>query len=58
LLNDGWRVGIVWECILRGRHKDIPGAVDKLAAWLRSDARIIELRGPALSASRSAIKGH
>lgn len=46
LLDAGWRVGTVWECTLRGRHRDVPGTVDALAEWLRGDARLIELRGP------------
>lgn len=45
LLEAGWRVGIVWECILRGRDRDISGAVEALSSWLRSDVRTIELRG-------------
>lgn len=45
LLAAGWRVGIVWECVLRGRDRDISGAVEALASWLRGDARTIELRG-------------
>lgn len=44
LLDAGWRVGVVWECALRGRGRDIPGTVDALAAWLRSDTSTIELR--------------
>jgi len=44
LLDAGWRVGTVWECALRGRGKDIPGTVEALAAWLRSDSRTAELR--------------
>lgn len=45
LFDAGWRVGIVWECALRGRGKDVDGAVEALAVWLRSGARAIELRG-------------
>jgi len=50
LLDAGWRVGTVWECALRGRHRDVPGAVDALAEWLRGDVRSIELRGPFITA--------
>jgi DNA mismatch endonuclease (patch repair protein) len=46
LLAAGWRVGVVWECRLRGRYKDVSGSVDALSAWLRSDVRELELRGP------------
>lgn len=44
LLDRGWRVAVVWECALRGRGGDIPGTVEALASWLRSDTQIIELR--------------
>jgi DNA mismatch endonuclease, patch repair protein len=54
LLDDGWRVGTVWECALRGRDRDIPGAIDALAAWLQGDAKTIELRGPRTSAASAA----
>ncbi|MCA8349938.1 very short patch repair endonuclease [Burkholderia cepacia] len=45
LLNGGWRVGIVWECALRGAEKNIEGVALSLADWLRSDARLFEVRG-------------
>lgn len=45
LLENGWRVGIVWECAIRGRGRDVPSVIDTLIAWLRSDIRSIELRG-------------
>lgn len=51
LLDAGWRVGTIWECALRGRDRDIPGAIDVLAAWLQGDTQIIELRGPTPSVS-------
>lgn len=45
LLANGWRVGIVWECALRGAGKNIEGVAGSLADWLRSDAPLIEVRG-------------
>lgn len=51
LLDAGWRVGTIWECALRGRDRDIPRAIDVLAAWLQGDTQIIELRGPTPSVS-------
>ena len=45
LLTSGWRVGIVWECAVRGTGKDIEGAAQSLANWLRSSAPFIEERG-------------
>lgn len=44
LLDAGWRVATVWECALRGRNRNISGAVDALAEWLNSDALTLELR--------------
>ena len=45
LLEAGWRVGVVWECALRGRGKDVAGTIEALASWLRSCTRGIELSG-------------
>jgi DNA mismatch endonuclease (patch repair protein) len=44
LLASGWRVGIVWECALRGAGKNIEGVAQRLADWLRSEASLIEVR--------------
>jgi DNA mismatch endonuclease (patch repair protein) len=42
----GWRIGTVWECALKGRTKaDFPEAMQKLAAWIRSDQQTITIRG-------------
>lgn len=35
LMNEGWRVLVVWECSLRGRGRSSPEAVlDAIAGWL------------------------
>ncbi len=44
LQENGWRVGIVWECALRGAGKNIEGVAQGLADWLRSDTPLIEVR--------------
>ncbi|MHA6324541.1 very short patch repair endonuclease [Roseivivax sp. CAU 1753] len=36
LLNMGWRVAVVWECGLRGEHRD--GNLSTLVAWVRGNA--------------------
>lgn len=42
----GWRIATIWECALKGRTKlDFPEAMQRLADWLRSDDREIEIRG-------------
>ncbi|MBF3441997.1 very short patch repair endonuclease [Burkholderia pseudomallei] len=45
LLEEGWRVGIVWECALRGANKSSEDVARNLADWLSSDAPTTELRG-------------
>lgn len=48
LLGDGWRVGTVWECALRGKTALPFGEViDSCACWLRSDVPTLELKGKA-----------
>lgn len=58
LLDTGWRVGIVWECALRGRDRDIGAVVEMLAVWLRSSERAIELRGTSVAAVKSGTLAH
>lgn len=41
----GWRVGIVWECALRGAGKNIEDVAKSLTDWLRSNDPLIEVRG-------------
>jgi DNA mismatch endonuclease (patch repair protein) len=37
LLEQGWRVCVVWECALRGRNRLPEGnAIQKITSWLRS----------------------
>jgi len=45
LLASGWRVGIVWECALRGKNRNIEGVTQSLSEWLRSDVLFVEERG-------------
>lgn len=41
LISLGWRVAIVWECALKGirAQASFDAAMDRLAAWIRSDSR-------------------
>lgn len=41
--KSGWRVCIVWECAIKGAKKDIASVVDKLAGWLISSDRLLEI---------------
>lgn len=46
LLDFGWRLGIVWECALKGRGRLPPeNVVARCADWLKSDERRLEIRG-------------
>ncbi|MFZ3129765.1 MAG: DNA mismatch endonuclease Vsr [Desulfosporosinus sp.] len=42
----GWRVGVVWECSLKGKYK-IPyeEVILKCSQWLKSDIQLIEIGG-------------
>jgi DNA mismatch endonuclease (patch repair protein) len=42
----GWRVGVVWECAIKGKKRhDLPDLLNALSVWIRSDRWTIELRG-------------
>jgi DNA mismatch endonuclease, patch repair protein len=45
LIAAGWRVGVVWECALRGADRNVEGVAQGLADWLRGDAPFMEQRG-------------
>ena len=40
----GWRVGIVWECALRGADKNIEYLIQELAIWICSNESFKEHR--------------
>jgi DNA mismatch endonuclease (patch repair protein) len=46
LHQSGWRVGVVWECALKGKTKLAAGAIYKpLAGWLVDGVGDLEVRG-------------
>ncbi len=45
LLASGWRVGIVWECAIRGAGKNVEAVEQSLADWLQDSTPFIEERG-------------
>jgi len=46
LQQSGWRVGIVWECALKGKARlDMVDSMQLLADWIRSDDLAITIRG-------------
>jgi DNA mismatch endonuclease (patch repair protein) len=46
LTEDGWRVGIVWECSIKGKgKKGLATIVESCTNWLVSNKKIFEIRG-------------
>ena len=46
LEDTGWRLGIVWECSLKGKNRiGTEEIVKRIIAWLGSDTRELEIRG-------------
>jgi DNA mismatch endonuclease (patch repair protein) len=46
LESGGWRIGIIWECAMKGRHrKPLGDILDSCATWLSSDALSLEIAG-------------
>ena len=45
----GWRLGIVWECALKGKKRiGLDETVKRIVSWLRSEQKEMEIRGAAL----------
>ena len=46
LKASNWRVGIVWECALKGKYrKQFEDVINLCADWLDSDSAWLEVRG-------------
>ena len=46
LLEAGWRVAVVWECALKGKHRlQLAEVIEKCEDWLRSEDRTLEISG-------------
>lgn len=46
LKEKGWRVAIVWECALKGKHKiELADTILKIENWLKSTYPDCEIRG-------------
>lgn len=46
LSRAGWRIGVVWECSLKGRtRRDIADVIGLCANWLRGSEQRLEIRG-------------
>jgi DNA mismatch endonuclease (patch repair protein) len=56
LLAMGWRIGIVWECALKGRgHLSRDHIVSRCSTWLRSGRKRFELAGTNDHAPRTPV---
>jgi DNA mismatch endonuclease, patch repair protein len=55
LKEAGWRVGIVWECALKGRTRLPPThVIQRCSSWLRSNRQSLELAGS--DETRSSVR--
>jgi DNA mismatch endonuclease (patch repair protein) len=45
LISSGWRICIVWECSLKGVHKNLTATICKLEKWLNSEEQFMEIEG-------------
>ena len=46
LLQDGWRVAVVWECAIKGRYRlELAEVIERCEAWLRSEDARLEIAG-------------
>ena len=43
LLGYGWRVAIVWECVLKGKNADPETIVKHLKDWLDSNSKFLSI---------------
>lgn len=42
----GWRVGVVWECSLKGRNRlELKDVIGQCSQWLRGEEQKLEIRG-------------
>lgn len=46
LLDAGWRLLVIWECALKGKHRlDLNDVLDRAGAWIRGQERVGEIAG-------------
>ncbi len=44
LMHSGWRVGVVWECAIRGAKTDFDAVISSLSDWIQGSDSFIEVR--------------
>lgn len=48
LAGAGWRIGVVWECALKGKYRiGLEETMNGIVFWLRSEQKEMEVRGTA-----------
>lgn len=46
LISSGFRVGVVWECAIKGKHKiPVDHIIEKVSNWLQSNELKLEVAG-------------
>jgi DNA mismatch endonuclease (patch repair protein) len=46
LTSLGWRIGVVWECAVKGPQRHLPGhVIDSLCSWLESSEKHLSVHG-------------
>ena len=53
LLDEGWRVAIVWECAIKSGKARVDDVAEKIQMWLHSDSRSCVLEKTVGNKSRS-----
>lgn len=43
LLENNWKVGVVWECSIRGATKDTNRVINIISEWLSGESSFIEI---------------
>jgi DNA mismatch endonuclease, patch repair protein len=50
LLEDGWRIGVIWECALKGKSAIGPDLlINEIKNWLYCDKQVFEISGNSTS---------
>jgi DNA mismatch endonuclease (patch repair protein) len=43
LLGNNWKVGVIWECSIRGTTKDLGKVINLISEWLHGESPFIEI---------------
>ena len=46
ILSEGWRIGTIWECALKGKTRlPMDDILDECAVWLSGEDQRMDIRG-------------